>query len=153
MPEALTVSRRAQVITLLGCGLFLLSIVLPVMRWQASAHHTSSGSARVFLGDGFTLVDGGFGGSDLVVASALAVLVVAMAALGAGIVGWLWSVQVAGLAVLAYYPLWVLYVFAKKLEDEVFPAEGVVTLVAALAALVWGTWLGRPAGRRALSAG
>jgi hypothetical protein len=144
---------RNELLVLGGSALFLLSVVLPVMRWRKSEHHSSGGSARVFVGDGYTLVDGGFSGTALVPVAALAVVVVAVAALAARVVPWAWYVQATAAVVACYYPIWVAYVFAKKLEDEVFPGEGLVALVLAYAAILWGTWAARPISRRPASAG
>jgi hypothetical protein len=127
---------------LLGCGLFGVSVFLPVMRWDANPIHPTPGSARVFLGAGFTLVDGGFEGTSLIpvaVAAVVALAVVAVLGLLGVLVGpWIWWVQLGLAIVVAYYPLWILFVFLKKTEDEVDPAIGVVALVLAVGLIAAG---------------
>lgn len=133
-----------QALALAGCVLFGVSILLPVMRWDVNAAHSTAGSARVFgADDSYTLVDGGFAGADLVPFAAFAVSIVAVATLASRVGRWVWWVQVAALAVALYYPAWVLYVFVKKLEDQVDPAAGVLVLVVSFAAMIAGSVLWR----------
>lgn len=135
-----------QALALAGCLLFGVSILLPVMRWNVNATHSTAGSARVFgADDSYTLVDGGFAGADLVPFAAFAVSIVAVAALASRVGRWVWWVQVAALAIGLYYPGWVLYVFVKKLEDQVDPAAGVLVLVVSFAAMIAGSvsWTSR----------
>jgi hypothetical protein len=124
--------------------MFGLSVALPVMRWQASDVFPTAGSARVFADDAYTLVDGAYNGVGLVPLSALAVAIVAVAVLVSRLGTWVWWVQAAALAVAFYYPAWVLHVFLKKLDDPVYPAEGVVVLVLAFAAMGTGTYRSAP---------
>lgn len=142
---------RALSVTLIGCALFGISLLLPVMRWRQSEHHSTGGSARVFLDDSYTLVDGGFGGAGLVPVAALAVAVVAVASLAGRITPAAWYVQAAAALVALYYPFWVLVVFLKKLEDEVLPGEGIIPLVVGFVGILWGTWSARPLSRRPVS--
>lgn len=135
---------RDQLLTLAGCALFGVSTLLPVMRWLESSVHSTAGSARVFGGDDFTLVDGGFGGEQLLPVAAIGVVLVAVAVLASRLGTWVWRAQVVALAVALYYPGWVLYAFARKIEDQVFPAEGVVVLVLAFAAMATGTYRSAP---------
>jgi hypothetical protein len=128
---------------LVGCALFAVSIFLPVMRWSANEAHSTAGSARVFLGSGYQLVDGGFPGTALLPVAILAIAVLAIVTVvGAGAATW-W-VQLGSAAVACYYPLWVVAVFAKKWEDDVDPAIGVVGLLAAYGCIGAGLWSGRP---------
>lgn len=125
-----TSQRGALALVLAGCGSILLSIVLPVMRWNVSDLHGSAGTARAFIGDGWRLIDGGFPGATLAPFAAACVVPVAVAAWFAARDRWMWWLLLVAAVLLAYYPLWVLYVFLKKLEDQVFPASGVLALVA-----------------------
>jgi len=134
---------RMQALALMGCLLFGVSVLLPVMRWNVGPAHSTAGSARVLGDDSSTLVDGGYAGASLVPLSAFVVLVMAVAILASSLGRWVWWVQVAALAVALYYPAWVLYVFLKKLEDEVSPAVGVLVLGAAYLAMIVGTVSGR----------
>jgi hypothetical protein len=145
--DRLPVLSRSQQLTLVGCVLFGASILLPVMRWSASAVFTTAGSARVFTGEAYSLVDGVYTGAALVPLSAAAVAVVAVSTLVSRLGDWVWWVQAGALVIAFYYPAWVSYVFVKKLDDPVAPAEGVVLLVLAFAAMGIGTWRSRP-GRR-----
>jgi hypothetical protein len=128
-----------------GCAAVAISLFLPVMRWQPSAAHPTAGSARVFGGDAFTLVDAGFPGSSLVVPSVVAVGVLAVAAWLMRLGRSTWRVQLFAFGAACYYPAWVLYVFARKWEDAVFPAEGAAMLVVAFAAMATGLALERRA--------
>ena len=135
---------RNQMLTLLGCVLVGVSMALPVMRWHASVVHSTAGSARMFGGDNYTLVDGGYVGAALAPLSALAVALVGLAVLASRLGSWVWWVQVTALAVAFYYPGWVLHVFLRKLEDQVFPAEGVAVLLLGFAAMTTGTFCSAP---------
>jgi hypothetical protein len=135
---------KPRLLVLGGCALFAVSLFLPVMRWDANAAHATAGSARVFLGSGFTLADGGFGGAGLLAVAVAAVVVLALATLAAGVNPQAWRVQVGAAAVALYYPAWVFYVFVKKWEDDVRPAEGVAVLIAAFACIGAGLVLSRP---------
>jgi hypothetical protein len=121
-----------------GCVAFAVSMFLPVMRWQPSPVHPTAGSARVFIGDAFTLVDAGFPGSSLVIPSAVAVGVLAIAALMTRLGRSTWRSQLIAFVAACYYPAWVLYVFVRKWEDDVYPAEGAATLAAAFAVIATG---------------
>jgi hypothetical protein len=123
-------------------------VLLYVMRWNANEAHPTAGGARVFLGSGYTLFDGGFEGTFLVPVALAAVVVLAVVTVvGAGTRTW--AVQLGAAAVAAYYPLWLLFVFVKKWEDEVYPGEGVVALVAGYACIATGLFLSRPRERTA----
>lgn len=142
--ESVGVLDRDQALTLIGCVLFAVSIALPVMRWNASEVFSTAGSARVFADDAYTLIDGAYRGTQLIPLSALAVGVVGLAVLSSRLGTWVWWVQATALLVALYYPVWVLHVFLVKLEDPVSPAEGVVVLVLAFAAMVAGTFRSAP---------
>jgi peptidoglycan/LPS O-acetylase OafA/YrhL len=109
------------------------------MRWRPSGVHPTSGSARVFGASDWTLVDGGFRGASLVPLSVVSVAVAALAAVATRLDRRMWWAQITTLALSLYYPFWVLYVFAKKWEDDVFPAEGLAVLALAFAAMVAGS--------------
>lgn len=135
--------RRATTLTLSGCALYGIALLLPAMRWAESERHASGGSATVF-GDGVALVDFGFGGTELLPVSVLAVAVLAAAAVvfRAGRRAWWLRAVLVGAA--GYCPLWVAHVFLRKAEDQVWPAEGAVLLGAATALLMVSTWASRP---------
>lgn len=127
---------------MIGCVLLVISTVIPVMKWPVNAKHASAGNARVWLGDGWTLADGGFGGAQLLPVAAAAAVVLAVAVLVPRV---LWRVRATLVVVAGYVPLWVGYVFVRKQEDGVNPAFGVVVLAIACLCLATGLWLGRPA--------
>lgn len=126
-----------------GCGFLALATVVPVMRWDVNAAHDTAGDARIWLGDAWTLADGGFQGAALLPVSSVAVLVLALVAVfGRGRAGW-WS-TVALAAVAAYVPLWTAVAFARKWEDQVEPDIGAWFLVAGSLAIAVGLWFARP---------
>lgn len=141
--EPTSTPRAGMFLVLLGCALVALSLVIPVMRWQASAVHDTAGSAMVFLGDGWTLADGGYPGWPLVPISLVALCVLVIATLSRSVNNTRRRVQLTSAAVLAYYPIWVLMVFVRKLEDKVYPAEGAAALVVGAGAIAAGLWRGR----------
>ena len=136
---------RPTTLALAGGLLFAVSMLVPVMRWGVSDAHATAGSARLFLGDGWALTDGNFLGSGLVPFAAAAVLVVLIAAAvpGAGSRR-NWALRVAA-AVSLYCPFWLAYVFAKKLEDDVYPGEGTLLLILGAALMVVAAWPRRDA--------
>jgi hypothetical protein len=125
-----------------GVGLFVASWLVPSMRWTANDAHESAGSARVFLGSGWTLTDGGFPASDLIPVIAVVAVVVGLGSLLVPPPA-RWWIQLGSVALMAVYVLWVLYVFARKLEDVVFPSEGVALALAALVVTSVGLWRSR----------
>jgi hypothetical protein len=135
--------RHPLVLTLFACALYGGALMVPTMRWGASEKHPTAGSARVF-GDGFALVDGGFGGTSLLPLSVVAVALVAMAALTLGGGKLAWWTRVGLVAVSLYCPIWVAHVFARKLEDRVWPAEGALLLALAATLMLLALWSWRP---------
>lgn len=131
-------------LTLVACALYGFALLVPAMRWGASEQHPTSGSARVF-GDGFALVDGGFGGTALLPLSIAAVALVAVAAVmlrGSKVTWW---VRATLVSVSLYCPLWVAHVFLRKLEDGVWPAEGAALFALSSVLLIFVAWAWRPA--------
>jgi hypothetical protein len=136
------VRRHATAVTLAACGLYGIAILLPAMRWGQSEKHAAGGSATIF-GDGLALVDFGFGGGEWLPASVLAVGLLAIATIAVqGTRGW-WT-RLLLLSGAAYCPAWVVHVFLRKAEDEVWPAEGSVLLTLATLFLISTLWLTRP---------
>jgi hypothetical protein len=123
-------------------GLFVASWLVPSMRWTANDAHETAGSARVFLGSGWTLTDGGFPASDLMPIAAVIAVVLGLGSLLVAPPA-RWWVQLGSVALMAVYVLWVLYVFARKLEDVVFPSEGVALALAGLLVTSVGLWRSR----------
>lgn len=126
-------------LVLLGCGLFVVAMFVPVMRWSVNAKHESAGDARIWIGDDWTLSDGGFEGAWLLPFGTAAVLLLAAAMLSAR-----WRAQVALACVVGYVPAWTAVAFARKLEDQVAPDIGVALLALSAVAIMGGLWLRRP---------
>ncbi|HWL42385.1 MAG TPA: hypothetical protein VNQ73_05530 [Ilumatobacter sp.] len=135
------VTSRALMVT--GSALLLVSVFVPVMRWSVGPAHDTAGSARVFVGDGWRLVDGGFGGEWLLPVALVAGLVWGPLGLAEQRV-WVRRVRWALAALAVYYPVWVAVVFVRKWEDDVGPAAGAVLLALAAAAMAAGWWVSRP---------
>ena len=110
--------RLGVALVLLGCVLFTISLFVPVMQWSVNAAHSTAGDARIWIGDAWTLADGGFEGASLLpVASAAVVLLAALAVLGR--TRRTWQAQVALALVVGYVPAWTAVAFARKWEDQV----------------------------------
>lgn len=144
MPDRSARRTAGTTLVVIGCGLLALATIAPVMRWEVNAAHETAGSARIWLGDAWTLADGGFQGASLLPLASVAVLVLAGVALfGRGSRRW-WRATVVLAAVAAYVPLWTAVAFARKLEDQVEPDIGAWLLVAGAVTVTLGVWLSRP---------